>query len=173
MKDSILFIDNCAVKVIHSMQNQSSSLKNALYPFFLMNEGTLCVVDTLYMRTKRLQVGYSSIEHYYTYHHVSLMMCGVFDSYGIYVWIVGEKACLYVLRNDSVIKYRRFVKIRRLSIYKNRVYIQLEHGMTLITIEGVFDDQMDEYLVGKMLVSIERVFGESWSVLFERAVGRY
>lgn len=170
MKDCILFLHNLNIQIVSDTAISHSNI----YPFFMVENGIGCEVETLYTRGKRMRRGYVTIEHYYTNNHVSIVLCSVVENHGFYLYLVGNQTYLYLLRDNHVTCFRYFVKIRRLSKYKKKWFIQLEHWMTLFTFQIDLDEgELGVYSLGSVSLYIDPLFGERREFYYSLAVGCY
>lgn len=170
MKDSILFLNDNSIQVV----SNTSVTNSSVYPFLRIMDGGGWEVSSLYSRSKRMSMGYITIEHFYTYNHISMVLCSVYKNHGFYLYILGNKVCLYLVKDNQVRKYLSFLKIRRLSMYKDKWFIQLEHYMTLFTFQINFNGKnLGVYSLGSIFMCIEPLFGEKEEFWYMRALGRY
>ncbi|MBR3694213.1 MAG: hypothetical protein IKL88_06785 [Erysipelotrichales bacterium] len=103
--------------------------------------GYTCIIPTLTFNTHPVMPEGTTIETYYTYAHINMILCAFGSGIGIVVCITHGKATLHYYDIDTKEKIYP-VRIKTLSIYAHEVYLQLEHRTTLWILRVLGSEKM-------------------------------
>lgn len=103
----------------------------------------------------RVMKEHPTIESYYTYTHINMIICAFDINIGFVLYIKEGKAILHYYDTEHGERVYS-VRIRRLSMYSNEVYMQLEYLTTLWIMHIFGSDRMfRSYTIAEVLLQID------------------